>query len=52
MSQFDFGGTIITVAVVNLWPWFEAKNISGVLTPGDGVDVNILKILADKLNFR
>ncbi|MPC46645.1 Glutamate receptor ionotropic, delta-1 [Portunus trituberculatus] len=48
----NMGGRLLRTVVVENSPYFRIRKFpDGTLLPGDGIDVNLLNILADKLNF-
>ena len=48
----DLKGQILTIVVADSWPYFKFKNELEELKPVTGIDVTILNILAQKLNFK
>ncbi|XP_063865701.1 glutamate receptor ionotropic, delta-2-like [Scylla paramamosain] len=48
----NMGGRLLRAVVVENSPYFRLRKFpDGTLFPGDGIDVNLLNILANKLNF-
>ena len=48
----DLGGRTLRAVVVQNPPYFRIKKLpDGNIVPGEGIDVNLLNILANKLNF-
>ena len=49
----DLGGRTLIGAVVKNWPFYGVKELTnGTITDDSGIDVSLMRVLSEKMNFR